>query len=347
MYSSADYTVTPRPQYAADGRKIPDIYTHPASLREELQSKLGTFPLFDFWGPKSSVKSSRWIAEASKSVEEKYSPDLTLIYLPHLDYCLQKFGPDADCIKKELTEIDNICRDLIRFYESRNAKVIVLSEYGITKVHRPIHLNRKLREHGMLALREERGMELLDAGASKAFAVADHQAAHIYVKDKSTIPQIRKIVEQTEGVEYVLGEEEKKAGKISNPRSGDLIAVAEKDSWFSYYYWMDDLKAPDFARTVDIHKKPGYDPAELFFDPEIKLLYPRLLLKLMKKKLGFRTLMNVIPLDASLVKGSHGRASGDENDCPVIISKSGNFDGLSKLDSTDVFFVILSHLENK
>jgi predicted AlkP superfamily pyrophosphatase or phosphodiesterase len=345
MYSSTDYSVTPRPQYAADGRKIPDCYSSPPELRNELQKELGTFPLFDFWGPNTNIKSSRWIAEASMKVDEKYSPTLTLVYLPHLDYNLQKYGPDDTKIKKDLQEIDSVCKDLIEYYEKRNANVIVLSEYGITKVKTAIHLNRVLRAHGLIALREEQGLELLDPGASKAFAVADHQIAHIYIQDKSILDKVKSIIEKTKGVESVLGHEEKKNLKISNSRSGDLIAVAEKESWFSYYYWLEDKKAPDFARTVEIHKKPGYDPVELFFDPNIKMLYPKLMYKLLMKKIGFRTLMDVISLDASLVKGSHGRVNEDENECPVFISNDKNTIGNTRIESTEVFKKIISQVE--
>lgn len=347
MYSDTDYSVTPRPQYAADGRKIPDAYSNPPELRDHLQKELGTFPLFNFWGPNTTIQSSKWIAQASMKVDEKYNPTLTLIYLPHLDYCLQKYGPDDIRIFKDLREIDEVCKGLVEYYERKNTKVILLSEYGIAKVNKPVHLNRKLREHNLIAIREERGLELLDPGASKAFAVADHQIAHIYVNDKQKISEVRSIIENTEGVEMVLGEEEKKMWRISNSRSGDLIAVANKESWFTYYYWMDDRKAPDFARTVEIHKKPGYDPVELFFNPEIKMLYPCLVYKLIKKKLGFRTLMDVIPLDASLVKGSHGRLSEDEREQPVLITKNTTIEDSLNIDSTDVFDIIVSHVTQK
>lgn len=343
MYASTDYSVTPRPQYAADGRKIPDCYSSPAELRDILQKELGTFPLFNFWGPNTTIKASKWIADASVMVDKKHDPTLTLIYLPHLDYNLQKYGPDDARIYKDLNEIDAVCKELIEYYESKNTKVIVLSEYGITKVNRPVHLNRKFREKGLIAIREERGLELLDPGASKAFAVADHQVAHIYVNDKDKLSEVKQIVEKTEGVELVLDEDGKRKYGIDNSRAGDLIAIADKDSWFTYYYWNDDTKAPDFARIVEIHKKPGYDPVELFFDPNIKLLYPRLIGKLVKKKIGFRTLMDVIPLDATLVKGSHGRINADENDCPVLITKE--IVASKRIESTDVYNVILSHVE--
>src|SRR5690606_20602754 len=152
MYSSVDFSVTPRPNYLADGRKMPDCYSYPAELRDELQEKLGQFPLFHFWGPGADIKSSQWIADASMYTEEKHNPDLTLIYLPHLDYCLQKFGPDLAKISKELQEIDTLVETLVSFYEKRNARIIILSEYGISPVNNPIHLNRLFRQRGLLGI---------------------------------------------------------------------------------------------------------------------------------------------------------------------------------------------------
>ena len=318
MYSSADVSVTPRPMYPADGRKLPDVYSAPAALRDELQAALGTFPLFDFWGPRTSIASTRWIAEASKMVETKFNPTLTLIYLPHLDYNLQRIGPSAPAALNDVCEVDDVCGDLIAFYEGRGAAVVVLSEYGIRDVSRPVHVNRVLREHGLVSVRDERGRELLDAGASVAFAVADHQVAHIYVNDPSRLAAVRTIVESMPGVERVLDARGKDEWHIGHPRSGELVAIASPDAWFTYYYWLDDARAADFARTVEIHRKPGYDPVELFLDPAITLPALTVGWKLARRKLGFRTLLDVIPLDATLVKGSHGRrpAPGD-TDAPV------------------------------
>jgi predicted AlkP superfamily pyrophosphatase or phosphodiesterase len=344
MYSSADYSISPRPQYPADGRKIPDVYTNPPELRDTVQKKLGAFPLFEFWGPATSIRSSQWIAEASKITDDLYDPTLTLIYLPHLDYCLQKLGPDDPAIAKDLLEIDKVCEGLIKFYEARGAQVIALSEYGITKVEKAVALNRALRENGLIKIRKEQGLELLDAGASEAFVVADHQVAHVYINDKSKISKVKNILENTEGVEFVLDEHGKNKYSISHSRAGDLIAVADPQSWFSYYYWMEDCKAPDFARTVDIHRKPGYDPVEMFFDPEKKFIAPRVGIKLMKKKLGFRTLMNLIPLDDSLIKGSHGRIPKSEKESPVFITKNKSLINSDKIESTDICNLILSHL---
>ncbi len=346
MYSSADYSVTPRPNYLADGRKIPDIYSHPAGLRDILQEKLGQFPLFHFWGPKTSIKSSKWIADASIINDELNDPTLTLIYLPHLDYNLQRHGNNFDKIKTDLLEIDAIVKDLVTHYEKRDSRILLLSEYGITDVHYPIHLNRILREHHYLAIRIERGLELLDHGASKAFAVADHQVAHVYLNDKSLLEKVKNILEEVKGVEQVLTGEEIEKANLNHERCGDLVALADKDSWFTYYYWLDDAKAPDFARMVDIHKKPGYDPVEMLTDPKDPFVVPKVIWKLVKKKLGFRTLMNIIPLDANLVKGSHGRIPESNEDHPVLISNVPEYIPSDPVLGVDVYDIIKAHLKS-
>ena len=204
MYSTADYSVTPRPMYPADGRKIPDVYTTPPELRDELQSALGTFPLFEFWGPRASIRSTQWIAESAKQVDRRFNPTLTLVYLPHLDYNLQRVGPGDPAAAADLTQVDDVCGDLIRYYESRGAQVIVLSEYGLRDVSSPVHLNRVLREHGLLAVRDELGLEVLDPGASAAFAVADHQVAHVYVNDPRRRTRSARSSRRRRGVEAVL-----------------------------------------------------------------------------------------------------------------------------------------------
>jgi predicted AlkP superfamily pyrophosphatase or phosphodiesterase len=345
MYSTVDYSVTPRPMYPADGRKLPDVYTAPAGLRDELQQRLGTFPLFNFWGPRASIESSRWIAEAARYVEEKYSPTLTLLYLPHLDYNLQRVGPSAPEAAADIRQIDDLCADLIRSYESAGAQVIVLSEYGLRDVSTPVHVNRMLRERGLIEVRRELGRELLDAGASAAFAVADHQVAHVYVNDRARLDEVRGLLERTAGIEGVLDSAGKRDHGIDHERSGDLVAIAAPDAWFTYYYWLDDRQAPDFARTVDIHRKPGYDPVELFLDPAIRVPALTVGWKLARRKLGFRNLLDVIPLDATLVRGSHGRrpAIGDP-DAPVLMTKRKDLLRSEAIESVDVYRVILEHL---
>jgi predicted AlkP superfamily pyrophosphatase or phosphodiesterase len=337
MYSSADYSVTPRPQYHSDGVKMPDCYSYPSELRDELQAELGTFPLFNFWGPNANIKSTNWIADASIYVDNKYDATLTFIYLPHLDYCLQKFGVDFSKIQADLVQIDQVVERLVTHFEAKGASVILLSEYGINNVSKPIHLNRVLREAGYLAIREEQGLELLDAGASCAFAVADHQIAHVYCPDKSVIDDVKLMFEQTAGIFKVLSGDEIAAHHLNHTRSGDIILVADTDAWFSYYYWLDDKKAPDFARCVDIFKKPGYDPVEMFMDPKNPFIKLRAAYKLARKILGFRYRMDVIPLDATLVKGSHGSPFCEEQFYPLYIADN---QGTDKMDPTNIYSLI-------
>jgi predicted AlkP superfamily pyrophosphatase or phosphodiesterase len=337
MYSTVDYSVTPRPNYLADGRKIPDCYSQPADLRDELQRALGQFPLFKFWGPGTDISSTQWIADASIYTDKKHNPTLTLIYLPHLDYCLQKWGQDFSKINKDLREIDNVVEQLVNYYASTGASMILLSEYGISNVNNPVHLNLILRKHGLLAIREERGRELLDAGASKAFAVCDHQVAHVYINDPSVTQQVRNILEEVQGVEQVLDNAGKQMHKVNHERAGEFVVVADKDSWFTYYFWLDDTKAPDFARVVDIHKKPGYDPLELFMTSKARAGF-----KLLCKKAGFRYVMDVIPLDATLIKGSHGRLVEEPTYQPVLITKEKV--NKESIASSDIYNVVWQHL---
>ena len=344
MYSNVDYSLTPRPNYLADGRKIPDVYSYPPELRDTLQNELGTFPLFQFWGPKTSIKSSKWIADAAIRTDEMHNPTLSLVYLPHLDYNLQRHGLNFDKIKKDLKEIDGVVEQLVNHFQKRNARIVLLSEYGITDVNNPIHLNRILRSKGYIAIREERGLELLDAGQSKAFAVADHQIAHIYLNDPSVKLEVKALLESVSGVERVLMGEELEKAKLNHERSGDLVVVADADSWFTYYFWLDDAKAPDYARMVDIHKKPGYDPVEMLTDPKDKLVMAKVVAMLLKKKMGFRTVMNIIPLDATLVKGSHGRIPEDKADFPILITDQVNSSFNDDIEATDVYGILKKHL---
>ncbi|MEO1012740.1 MAG: nucleotide pyrophosphatase/phosphodiesterase family protein [Bacteroidota bacterium] len=344
MYASTDYNVTPRPNYLADGRKIPDCYSYPAELRDTLQTELGTFPLFHFWGPKTSIKSSQWIADATIRTDQLYNPTLTLVYLPHLDYNLQRYGLDFDIISKDLKEIDNVVRQLAAHYQKQNANIVLLSEYGITNVDNPIHLNRILREEGYINIRTERGLELLDAGASPAFVVADHQIAHVYLNDKTIKNKVKDLLEKVPGVEKVLSDEALEKANLTHERSGDLVAVADKNSWFTYYFWMDDVKAPDYARMVDIHKKPGYDPVEMRTDPKDKFVIPKVIGKLIKKKLGFRTVMDIIPLDAKLIKGSHGRIPDDLDDYPIFITNNTSATLGAQIEPTEVFHQLKAHI---
>lgn len=345
MYADVEWSVTPRPSYPADGRKLPDCQSQPPELRDRLQERLGAFPLFHFWGPAADIRSTRWIADASLAVMADYQPTLTLVYLPHLDYNLQRLGPDDPRIADDLKAVDAEAGKLINAARNSGADVVVLSEYGITAVDRPVHINRVLREHGFIeARREPLGWETLDCGASRAFAVSDHQIAHIYVRDARDVNEVAELLRRTAGIEQVLDRRQQAEYDLDHPRSGELVAVAAPGAWFTYYFWLDDALAPDYARTVDIHRKPGYDPAELMIDPRLRFPQLRIARRLARKALGFRYYMDVIGLDGSVVKGSHGRlptAGRESSEAPVFISSSRAIER-DRITMTDVKNLLLN-----
>lgn len=326
MYAPVEYSVTPRPSYPADGRKVFDSYSHPPELRDELQDKYGMFPLMRFWGPGANIESSRWIADASVDVFQKYHPSLLLVYLPHLDYNLQRLGPHDPKMADDIQAVDAEAGKLIQLGREQGAEVVVLSEYAITQVSQAVHINRVLREHGYIQVRRETlGWETLDCGASKAFAVADHQVAHVYVNRPDELPNVQKLLAETPGIEQVLDREQQAEVGLDHPRAGDFVALAEPGAWFTYYFWLDDKVAPDYAPTIDIHRKPGYDPVELFINPQLKFPQLRLAWRLAQKFSGFRYYMDLIGYDTTLVKGSHGRLptpGKEESEAPVFVCSS-------------------------
>jgi predicted AlkP superfamily pyrophosphatase or phosphodiesterase len=357
MATDADITLTPRPLYCADGKKLPDCYTYPLALRNELSEKLGTFPLFNFWGPLTNIKSSQWIADAAMYVEAHHQPTLQLVYLPHLDYCLQRLGPEGD-IARDLREIDAVVGQLLEFFEARGHRIMILSEYGILPVDQPVHPNRILRDAGMLSLKEDLGREYLDFATCAAFAVSDHQIAHVYVQQPKVqqperLAEIKALFEGQPGIAQVLDEEGKRALGLNHERAGDLVLLAEPNAWFTYYYWQDDARAPDFAATVEIHKKPGYDPCELFLNQSLRFPKLKVASVLAKKLLGFRYMMDVISLDPSLVKGSHGLAHDSPHATPILMSNTPELlqqtqvpqkTAQGRIAATDVCDLMLRHL---
>ena len=340
MGMTTDMTVTPRPIYYSDGRKEPDCYTDPPELHDRLTNDFGTFPLFTYWGPTTSIKSSAWIGSAAWSVLTTDRPDLTLVYLPHLDYDLQRFGPDAPQAIAAAHAIDEVASNLIATARSYGDTVVVLSEYGITNVSRPVDINRTLRRSGLLHVYTQDGMEYLDPWTSRAFAVADHQIAHVYVRDPADLERTRELLAELPGVATLLDADTKGDAGLDHERAGELVALAEPDSWFTYYYWLDDERAPDFARLVEIHRKPGYDPAELFMDPEDRAVKLKAGLALARKKSGLRYMMSVVPLDPSPVRGSHGLLPASPADGPVLLC-SDAASARSTIAATDVKQLLL------
>ena len=309
--------------YRSDGLKTFDAHSHPLNIREDVKRDLGPFPFHSFWGPKAGIESSRWIAESAKWTEDRHEPDLSLVYLPHLDYDLQKFGPEDPRIPQALRAIDQVVGDLIDFYEKKGVRVAILSEYGITKANQVVFPNRIFRRNGWLNIKEELGLEHLDCGGSQAFALTDHQVAHAYLnrKDDAFRDKVRNALEKAEGVSSVLVGESRRQAGLDHERAGDLVAISDENAWFAYYHWEEDRLAPDFARCVDVHRKYGYDPTELFVDPKINFPGLKVIRKLIGKKLGFRTHMDLIPLDPSLVMGSHGCVPADTLDWPVLFGQ--------------------------
>jgi predicted AlkP superfamily pyrophosphatase or phosphodiesterase len=298
-----EWYATPKPHYGSDGSKQFGIIDRTGCALEE---HLGPFPFASFWGPAAGLPSSEWISRASALVIRQNKPDVTLVYLPHLDYDDQRLGPGDP---ERVRAVDECTGRLLHAAREIDAKVVVLSEYGLVPVSKPVYLNRELRQRGWLAVRDGPYGEMLDIHESKAFAVVDHQLAHLYVRGLP-LAQVRGAVAGVDGVAEI---QEPAAYELDHPRSGELVALSKPDSWFAYPYWLDDARAPDFARTVDIHRKPGYDPCELFLTSPARAAF-----RLLQKKLGFRYRMDVIPLDAALVKGSHGlRPAPDDGPCII------------------------------
>ncbi|MEU5199515.1 nucleotide pyrophosphatase/phosphodiesterase family protein [Streptomyces scabiei] len=319
MGADVDLTVTPRPVYYSDGRKEPDCYTWPPALHDELTDRLGTFPLFTYWGPNAGLPSTQWILGAARQVFDEHDPDLTLVYVPQLDYEPQRSGPGSPATARAARQLDDALRPLIDHFLDEGATVVALSEYGITPVSRPVDINRALRRAGLLQVHTQDGMEYLDPWTSRAFAVADHQIAHVYVRDPADTAEVAGLLAGLDGVDAVLDDAGKAAHGLDHERSGELVAVADPDAWFTYYYWLDDDRAPDFARQVEIHRKPGYDPAELLYDETVPAVKLRAIGQVARKKLGFRYRLSTVPLDPAGVSGSHGRLPADPDDGPVLL----------------------------
>jgi predicted AlkP superfamily pyrophosphatase or phosphodiesterase len=342
--ADVEISVTPKPYYGADGNKAFGITGTPEGLTSKLEAELGAFPFFTFWGPGAGVSCTQWIAECAARVLREHCPDLTLVYLPHLDYDPQRFGPAGCDLPRLVRQLDDACAPLLDASSAVGARVWVVSEYGHVEVSRVIEPNRVLRKAGLLHVRPGPFGEILETFTSRAFAVCDHQVAHVYVREAEDLGPVRDLLATLPGVARSLIGEERAVVELRHERAGEVVLLSEPDAWFAYPFWLDDRLAPDYARTVDIHRKPGYDPCELFLDP--KRLWPkgRVFRRLIQKKLGFRTLFDVVPLDATLVKGSHGVPASDVQDGPLLIG-----DGLApaegELPTTAVRDLLLGALD--
>lgn len=327
MFANSDIIITPRPLHMGDGSMIQWCYSKPIEYYESVAKSIGEFNLATYWGPMASHRSSEWIGKAAEYTLEKSRPNLMFVYIPHVDYSAQRFGTNSSQVHDDLKKADSIVGNIVekatKLGMADTTEFIIISEYAFNDVSGAIPLNVKLREAGLLDIRTIGEKEYIDFELSRAFAMVDHQVAHIYVKD-DFIDKTYKVLKNIPGVEKILTKKEQKELKIDNQRSGELIAISTKDKWFSYYWWYDIQKAPPFAGTVDIHRKPGYDPLELFFDRE----------------------KNSIPFDTNLIKGSHGTPANLETGDGLACYVSNHKSGLTKNSSIVKCVDIASHILN-
>ena len=302
--TTSDYACTFAPIHNPDGSESLWCYTKPLELYGELRDALGHFPLEHFWGPLANIESSRWIVRSANLAAEKYAPRFSFIYLPHLDYAAQKFGPDSPQAIQATTELDLELQSLDAGYRAAGLEDVLwlfAGEYAITPVSAVSYPNRLLREAGLLTVRETEQGEIIDFAQSPAWALADHQFAHVFVREASQIPQVAAVLKTDPLIERVLVGPDRAELGLDHPRSGEIVILSRPEAWFAYYYWLDDARAPAFARTVDIHRKPGYDPCEMFIDMPSRQT----------------------PLDATLVRGSHGYpADAPERETLLVSSDS-------------------------
>jgi len=264
------------------------VYSRPAGLYPELCRRLGRrFKLMSYWGPLASAKSSRWIAAATAEVMRMdLAPDLLLTYLPHLDYALLRHGPSSPKIKEETSEIYKLLADLAAAAGASGYDILVFGDYAFADVARPVYPNRALRDAGLMAARDVRGHLYPDFHTSRAFAVVDHEVAHVYVRHPSDVLAVADCLRQVDGVAEVYTGEALTSLGIAHANCGDAVVVADEGAWLAYPWWTDKQQQPDYATHVDIHQKPGFDPCELFF--------------------GWPPPF-AVSTDATKVRGSHGR----------------------------------------
>lgn len=341
--ADVDFSVTPKPYYGIDGSKIFGIAGTPDGLTAGLEREVGSFPFHTFWGPKAGLSCTQWIARCAAALQKRELPDLSLVYLPHLDYDPQRFGPSGCDMPALVKQLDDACEPILDAAKATGATVWVVSEYGHCDTDTVVEPNRVLRRKGLLSVRPGPLGETLDTFASRAFAVVEHQVAHVYVRNSADIAAVADLFRETAGVARVLAGEARGEAGLDHPRAGEIVLLSQPNAWFAYPFWLDDALAPDYARCVAIHHKPGYDPAELLIDPKIRFPVAKIVRKVLAKKLGFRMKMDVIPLDATLIRGSHGLIAADPLDGPILIA-SGEMPSEAVVPMTAVKGLMLRHL---
>lgn len=325
----ADYVCMPAPIHQPDGSEDPWCYTKPQEYYGTLLESLGHFPLQHFWGPMANIKSTSWIANSAAAAAAKFKPNFFYIYLPHLDYQAQKFGPNSEQATQSVKELDQLIGQFSADMQNAYATDIcwmIASEYVITEVDHVLYPNRILRDANLLGLvHEDGGGELIDFENTPAWALVDHQFSHIFVNQShhDSVEKIADLFRDREGVDQILVGDARKLHGMDHERSGEIVVISKPNSWQAYYWWQDDKLAPSFARTVDIHKKPGYDPVELHFDMATKS----------------------IPLDAGLIKGSHGAPSKSAEQMGVFLSNEASLVNTESINDFALFDVVLNQFK--
>jgi len=322
LFAKSDTVITPKPIHL-ENNFVMWCYSKPENFYEEISKEIGEFDLKWYWGPFASIESSKWIINATKITIKNHNPDLLLTYIPHLDYAGQKYGPESIEFQNSLSEVDELIGNLIDFLQSEKLEyeIIILSEYGFNQVNNSISPNIILNDNLLLQTRNIGGKEYIDFELSKAFAMCDHQIAHIFIKPGFE-ETVTKIFEK-QPIGKILNKKMQKELHIDNERSGDIILMSEKNSWFNYHWWTDEKFAPDFTFSVDIHRKPGFDPLELFFDMKTKK----------------------ISHDTSLIHGSHGIIDNEISKLPIIGTTISEKKLPEKLDMVEIMPRILDFLE--
>ena len=323
-YCGATHVCNFAPIHNPDGSESLWCYTKPYLFYGELRDRFGHFPVKHYWGPLAGLPASKWITDAAIAGAEKFRPDFLFVYIPRLDYTPQKFGANAPQLQSDLEELDTLFGDLrhgLTAAYDEEPTWLVVGEYAMTDVDSVVYPNRVLREFGTLTIDERDGRECLDTTKSRAFALCDHQFSHIFFNDAdpTLIAKVADRFRKEEGIDEVLvGSDLVKYG-LDHPRSGQIVLVSEPNSWQAYYFWIDDAKAPAYAGTVDIHRKPGYDPVELFFDRETMS----------------------VPLDAALIRGSHGAPVRDASQKALFVCSDASVAaGRPELRDVDVFELV-------
>lgn len=311
---AADIVITPKPEHGPDGKITSLLWTEPRDLVPQLFQQIGPFPLMKYWGPLAGIESSHWIAKAAAIVWQQHAPQLQLTYIPHLDYDLQRFGPNSEQATKAVQDVAAAVEPLVDAVLESGGEIVLLSEYSMKPVARFSQPNRQLAEAGLLDTREAPDGKLVDYRRSRAFAMADHQIAHVYVADHADLPRVHEVLAADRTIRIRPCD-----ASLDHGRSGELILEAPSDGWFDYRWWRTPSDAPVFAKAVDIHRKPGYDALELFFDPAI----------------------NGVSQDPTRLRGSHGAATAGE---AVIVGDAVGRFGRQSIEAHEVADLVAARL---